>query len=247
MTTPALTFKLYPTNCYLLKLSDGDLLIDTSFPNYFEDFLAQLKSANIEPTQIKYLLLTHHHDDHAGFASQLREKSGCRLIAHKEAVVGLERGTMVSANRPLNRRVKLTMSIYNRAKHRDFAFPRVTFSENDILISADDEKTPRQIGIDGKIICTPGHTADSISLILANGDAYVGDACMNFLNFCGIHYRPIWLMDPDLVFRSWRKIINSGAKTIYPSHGKPFMVEELIRYGKKYAPQIIASSQRQSG
>ena len=239
-STPALTFKLYPTNCYLLKLSDVYLLIDTSFPNLFEDFLTQLKAANIEQTQIRYLLLTHHHDDHAGFASQLREKSGCRLIAHRAAVVGLEKGTMVSENRPLNRRVKLTMSIYNKVKRRDFGFPRVSFNEKDILVSCDDENTPRQLGIEGKIICTPGHTADSISLTLANGDAYVGDACMNFLNFCGIHYRPIWLMNPDLVFRSWRKIIDSGAKTIYPSHGKPVAAKELIRYGKKYAPALFS-------
>ena len=238
-STAVLTFELYPTNCYLLKLPEGYLLVDTSFRNYFEEFLTQLKAANIEATQIKYLLLTHHHDDHAGFASPLREKSGCRLIAHKDAVVGLEKGTMVSVNQPLNRRVKLTMQIYNAVKHRDFEFPRVTFNENDILISADDEDTPRQIGLDGKIVCTPGHTVDSISLILSNGDAYVGDACMNFLNFCGIHYRPIWLMNPDLVFESWRKIINSGAKTIYPSHGKPFKVKELIRYGKRYAPQLF--------
>jgi glyoxylase-like metal-dependent hydrolase (beta-lactamase superfamily II) len=38
------------------------------------------------------------------------------------------------------------------------------------------------------------------------------------------------------VFESWQKIIDNGAKTIYPSHGKPFSAEKLIPFKEKYAP-----------
>ncbi len=35
--------------------------------------------------------------------------------------------------------------------------------------------------------------------------------------------------DQRLVFSSWRKVIENGAKTIYPGHDKPFDVKEFIR------------------
>ena len=77
------------TNCNLIKCQDGFLVIDTSFTGYFEKFLKDLKKYNINPSEIKFLLLTHHHDDHTGFAAQLKELTGCRIIAHKNAVEAL--------------------------------------------------------------------------------------------------------------------------------------------------------------
>ena len=45
------------------------MAIDTSFAEYYDKFLEKLQVINIDPSEIKYLLLTHHHDDHAGFAA----------------------------------------------------------------------------------------------------------------------------------------------------------------------------------
>jgi len=218
------------------------LLIDTSYSSRFEEFLEDLKKANIDSSNIKYLLMTHHHDDHAGFAAKLKEKTNCRLITHKDSVKGLSAGRIVSLGKPVNRRVQVTMALYNAVKRRDFSFQPVNINVGDTLLTGDDEKTLRQLGIDGKIICTPGHTSDSISLILANGDAYASDACMNFLGFCGIHYRPIFLEDLDEVFRSWRKIVDNCAKTIYPAHGEPFTVGEFVHFGRKYALDIFPTN-----
>jgi glyoxylase-like metal-dependent hydrolase (beta-lactamase superfamily II) len=227
-----LTIRLSPTNCFLIKIPVGYLLIDTSFPSQFGEFTEQLKKNNIDPSEIKYLLLTHHHDDHAGFAAALKELTNCTLIVHEKAIPALRDGILISKNKPLNLRVKATMAIYNIIKRRNFKIAPVKMGNKDIIISKDDDTLLWNIGIEGKIIRTPGHTVDSISVILSNGDAFVGDVCMNFLNFCGIHYRPIWLYDQNIVFDSWQKIIENGAKTIYPAHGKPFQVEELILYLK---------------
>lgn len=234
MTNNFNSIKLGKTNCYLVKIPDGYLLIDTSFPAYYQTFLGELSRVNVDVSEIKYLLLTHHHDDHAGFAAELKERTGCRIIVHKDAVEPLKNGTIASANRPLNLRVKLTMAIFNHVKRRDFRIPPVKFDEGDIIISGDNDDILRRIGIEGRIIYTPGHTVDSISVILDDGNAFVGDICMNFLNFCGIKYRPIWLYDQELVFKSWRKISESGAKTIYPAHGRSFAVDRLIYYEKKF-------------
>lgn len=63
------TFNLGNTNCYLIKYPDGYLLIDNSNTKYYQKFIEELEKRNIDVSEIKYLLLTHHHYDHAGFAA----------------------------------------------------------------------------------------------------------------------------------------------------------------------------------
>jgi hydroxyacylglutathione hydrolase len=128
------------------------------------------------------------------------------------------------------------MSLYNLAKRRTFEYSPVVLKENDVIITEDNDDVLRKIGVDGKIICTPGHTDDSISVILDNGDAFVSDACLSNLGF--LHYRPIEVSNLKQVFASWQKIIDNGTKTIYPSHVKPFPVENLIPFKEKYTPSI---------
>jgi len=234
ITNASRTLKMGPTNCYLLKSLGGYLLIDTSFPVCFQPFLKELKKINVDLSEIRYLLLTHSHDDHAGFAAELKEKTNCRIIAHKNSIESLKKGGIINVGQFLNRQSRIRMSIYNWVKRRTFEYSPITLSDEDIVISGDDEKILKAIGVDGKIIYTPGHTDDCISVILTNGDAFVSDACMSNLGF--LHYRPIEVYQLDLVFKSWQKIIENGARTIYPAHGKPFSVKELIRYKEIYAP-----------
>jgi glyoxylase-like metal-dependent hydrolase (beta-lactamase superfamily II) len=214
----------------LIKCTEGYLLLDTSFPEYYGNFIEELNRIKVDVSEIKYLLLTHYHDDHTGFAAKLKENTGCIIIAHENAFEPLKNGSglAASSSHPLNTRVKTTMMIYNKLKRRDFKISPVILDNRDIIIDSEKSDILRQFGIDGMILYTPGHTNDSISVILDNGVAFVGDVCMNFLNFCGIKYRPIWLYDMNLVFKSWQKIIEHGAKIIYPAHGKPFSVDKLV-------------------
>ncbi|HMK45440.1 MAG TPA: MBL fold metallo-hydrolase [Methanocella sp.] len=231
--------KLGPTTCYFVQCPGGYLQIDTSFPVMFDRYLEGLKTLNIDVSEIKYLLLTHYHDDHSGFAAALKEKSGCQLIVAEKSLEPLRNGTLIKINRYLNRRVQLTLTLYSKLKRRTFSFEPIIPDDRDLIVRREGREVLGQIGIDGKILFTPGHTPDSISLVLADGSAFVGDVSSNFLNFCSTHYRPILLYSPDQVYESWRKIVDEGARSIYPAHGKPFRVDRLIRFGKKFAPKKI--------
>jgi glyoxylase-like metal-dependent hydrolase (beta-lactamase superfamily II) len=226
--------RMGPTNCYLLNSLGGYLLIDTSLPEYLQPFLRELKKVNVDLSEIRYLLLTHSHDDHAGFAAEIKEKTNCRIIVHKNAIDSLKEGCIIKVGRFLDWRAHIVMSLYNWAKRRNFEYSPVTLDDKDIVVAGDDRDILRTIGVDGRIVYTPGHTDDGISVILANGDAFVGDVCMSNLSF--LHYRPIEICDLDLVFESWQKIIEDGAKTIHPGHGKPFSIEALMHYKKIFAP-----------
>jgi len=49
-----------------------------------------------------------------------------------------------------------------------------------------------------------------------------------YFKICHNKYRPIWLQDIKEVHKSWGKLVDYGAKMIYPAHGKPFSVKKLI-------------------
>jgi len=186
-----------------------------------------LQGLEIEPSLIKYVFLTHHHDDHAGFAAELVEKTGGRIIAHQHALEPLARGRSEESMEPVNLRVRAIFSLFE-IFHKDFSFPPVLVGEQDVVVERDDERLLRDIGIAGDILLTPGHCRDSMSILLDDGSAFVGDLAMNFLRFTGIKHRPIYIEDLDEVYRSWKKIIDRGARRIYPAHGRPFPAEDLV-------------------
>lgn len=219
--------KLGWTRCYLLKCTGGYLLVDVYYPGHYAEFEKKLARKGIGVSEIKYLFLTHHHDDHAGFAAELVRQTGCRVITHRNALAALEKGESEdSGGKMFNRRLELVFKFY-MLTHKEFKFPPVRLTERDIVIDGDNYEFLKGIGIDGVILHTPGHTRDSISIMLSNGRAFVGDAAMNFLRWTGVVHEPIYIEDMNAVQESWGKLREHGAKIIYPSHGKCFSSSEL--------------------
>ena len=67
-----------------------------------------------------------------------------------------------------------------------------------------------RIGIAGEILPTPGHSDDSVSLLLDDGSVFTGDLT------------PVSLATEDqaaLVSAGWRLLRDRGATRIYPGHG----------------------------
>ncbi len=70
---------------YLVK-DEETILIDTGVPGKGENILKEIKSLNIEPENIKHILLTHHDVDHIGNAALLQKKTGATLWASQEDI-----------------------------------------------------------------------------------------------------------------------------------------------------------------
>lgn len=221
-----LRLKLGWTQCYLLKCTDGYLLIDTDYPKYYRRFEKGLAHLGIAMSEIKYLLLTHHHDDHAGFAAELVRRTGCRVIVHRNALLPLSRGRSEGTDNPVNLLSRMALACYTLF-HDEYKFPPLMLSAGDVVLDGDDDSLLKGLGIDGVILHTPGHTRDSISALLSDGSAFVGDAAMNFLWWTGIGHRPIVVEDIEMVYATWQKLRECGARVIYPSHGRLFAATEL--------------------
>jgi glyoxylase-like metal-dependent hydrolase (beta-lactamase superfamily II) len=219
------------TTIYFLECSNGYLQIDTGYHNEYGTFLRKLRDLGITLPEIKYLLLTHHHDDHVGFAQELLKNSKARLIVHKNAVPFLETGGTPEEWHYLNWCIRIVVTLFSSIHSHEYQL--VQIRDTDFIVEGDSGLL-RRIGIDGEIVHTPGHSVDSISVV-SGEDAFVGDLAMNFLNFCRIRYRPIIIQNIEDVYRNWELLAEKGVKTIYPAHGSPFSVDELIRARKELA------------
>jgi len=218
------------SNIYLIPLSKGYLLIDTGYGEQYESFVRKLSEHQIEISDISYILLTHAHDDHAGFLNQILEKSNAKVIMHENAQERLVRGQNSFDGGCTSRLALIVckiMKLLGKGEHR---FEPVNQVDRYIIL---DEKTQLEVEekITSKIIMLPGHTSDSIGLLLEDGSLFCGDAAMN--GFPSQNNVIIWIEDLKAYLASWNLIINADVTRIYPSHGKPFDKKKLIKNKNK--------------
>jgi glyoxylase-like metal-dependent hydrolase (beta-lactamase superfamily II) len=234
--------KLSVTTCYLIQTEDKYLLIDTGYREDWALFCRRLKEVGVSPDQIGYLLLTHHHDDHCGLLPDiLRENGAVRVVMSDACAALIRRGQndLTHGGGLLNRRVAflvrrkqayVSLILHQKIdKSQNLKFTPYEARPNDIVFT--EEPTLRALGIplDGRILATPGHTVDSVSVLFPDGDCAVGDAVAHMLAFAGTRYCVIFICDMAEYYRSWEKLIRSGAKRILPAHGAPFPVDRLTK------------------
>jgi len=66
---------------WAITTSQGIILLDAIFDYSIEDeVVGGMKKLGLDPTQIKYVMVSHGHLDHAGGAKFLQEKFGARLL-----------------------------------------------------------------------------------------------------------------------------------------------------------------------
>lgn len=117
------------------------------------------------------------------------------------------------------------MAVFGKAEHR---FPCIDDEHNNRFVEINDEnKEMLEELLQGKILFTPGHTKDSISLKKDN-IIFCGDAAMN--GFPSMKRLIIWIEDKEQFERSWDVLLAEDAAQIYPAHGKPFQMNDLRKY-----------------
>jgi len=215
------------STCYLLPCKGGWFLIDTAFLKDYPRFLSGLEEAQIDPTQVRYVVLTHRHDDHAGFAGSLANEFGSAVLAHEQCFMALDQGIKTSHARPLKWFVPLMDLAFALLMERGPVRAALPPQTERMFLKADAPDVLRELGIPATILSTPGHTSDSISVLLDGGSLFIGDAASNFLNAIGADYRPLYVADRGELFASWRKVLDCGAIRVYPAHGQPFEASEL--------------------
>ena len=210
------------SNCYLIR-DRGTILIDAGVPGRINKFEKSFKRFNVDPDDIKAIIITHCHWDHVGSLKELKSLTGAKTIVHKNDADLLEKGELIVP--PGVTRWGKILGVLLRGVGR-----KATTEPNKVDIILGDEDYPlEEFGIPGKIIFTPGHSRGSISVFLDSGEAFVGDAAMSGFPLTIGPNLPVFAEDLPVLKETWTKLIDNGAKTIYPGHGKPFSIEKLIK------------------
>jgi ribonuclease/clavin/mitogillin len=86
----------------------------------------------------------------------------------------------------------------------------ITMSDNVVIPFAEGRAVLHRVGIAGEILHTPGHSDDSVSLLLDDGSVFTGDLT---------HPALVGEDDEGVVKASWRLLRERGATRVYPGHG----------------------------
>jgi glyoxylase-like metal-dependent hydrolase (beta-lactamase superfamily II) len=153
-------------HAYLYQGAEGLAVIDPGYTGSFRAVLNFLRAQRVDPGALDWVILTHHHIDHAGTALALCQATGARLAIHRDDAPYLRFG------RPRER-----MTFWGAIDRLPARLARY------IVSCADCEVTPLADGdaIAGlTVIHAAGHTPGSICLWSASDSAlFVGDVLNN--------------------------------------------------------------------
>lgn len=78
---------------FLIKTSAGLIVIDAGMPGYGAEVVKSIRALGLDPHDVKWILNTHAHLDHAGAIAELKRLTGARVAAMREDVPWLNSGT----------------------------------------------------------------------------------------------------------------------------------------------------------
>jgi len=202
-------------NVYLV-VEQHPIIVDTGAPGSAERIVRALRRLGIEPKEVRLILLTHAHSDHAGSAAELRKLTGAPIAVHRDDLAMLRRGDNGSFV-PTDLEARISKPFVDRP------FPS---TEPDQVL--DDAGDLHEWGIGARWMHTPGHSDGSISILFENGDAIIGDilrgGLMGGALLPGIPKYPFYLpalANKTVIHQSVSRVLEIGAQRLYVGHGGP--------------------------
>jgi len=186
---PIVNVGYYSTNYWVVSAGSSRLLVDLGYPGTMGMMRAGLDRMGVPLKEIQYALATHYHTDHAGLAQELKRLGVALLVLEVQV-------RAIPLMRPW-------------IKPRD-RYVDITTHDNVTVCFAETRTVLEGIGIAGEVVHTPGHSDDSVSLLLDDGSAFTGDLTPPAL---------VREEDAAVVAASWRLLRERGATRLYPGHG----------------------------
>ena len=178
------------------------LLVDTDCAGMLTEFYKALKENGVRLDQIKYVLATHFHPDHMGLIGDLTER-GVKLL-----LIDVQKDAVHASD-----------YIFERDKAE---YTSIDETQAAVISCRESRSFLERLGIAGEIISTPSHSADSVSLVLDEGDCFVGDLePFEYIEAYDDNSHQKAQLEED-----WRRILSYRPKRVFYAH-RP---ESIRRY-----------------
>ncbi|BAB65885.1 MBL fold metallo-hydrolase [Sulfurisphaera tokodaii] len=184
---------------FLIETDEGNILVDTGTPGSGKTLQNYLKD-------VKYIIFTHSHVDHIGGASEIRGLTNAEFCIHEKGKEYLEKGLI---RKPVvhSLGLKIVFPLFS-------LFSRGLKPTKVDCTLKDEEEIVKGV----KVLYTPGHTDDSISLYLEPiNSVIVGDMLQGRGNY--LTYPQIYENMGEMI-KSVQRVLDLKPSFIYVSHGK---------------------------
>jgi hydroxyacylglutathione hydrolase len=226
-----LTFKLSYSNVHLIR-AEQLVLIDAGSPADWPSLTQQLQAHQIKPCDIRWVVITHAHQDHAGLASKFQQGCGSQT-----QVVMHQLDTPIAAAGGFDPDLKFTQwtsrIVWLLVNYRYEPFkPNVSWD-----IAPGQSISLAGLGLAGRAVSVPGHTPGSLAIMLDDGRAFVGDMLAGGYFGGAIHpaqaSEHYFHGDSARNYQSLSNLLGMGAHTFYIGHGGPLPRESVAQALRK--------------
>jgi glyoxylase-like metal-dependent hydrolase (beta-lactamase superfamily II) len=216
-------------NCYLVRKDGISVIIDTSVRREYATLLRRLKELQVD--KLACILLTHVHFDHVANLTRLQGRFDCPVYAHS-----LEEGFLREGHTRLPKGTKpftkLAIGFVGNnvwRMHRFAVFCGRVFTElsDDLMVVLG----PVFEQLNLQVLHTPGHTTGSVSYLIDNEVALVGDAMVSQFQ---TDVFPPFANAPEQLPTTWRTLLDTGCRCFLPAHGSEISRDQVARSIEKY-------------
>lgn len=209
--------KTFRCACYLTESNGKRVLIDTSLRFEKRAVLNCILTGGTR--RIDAIFLTHCHSDHVANAQSLSALFRCPIYISEPGLSMLQNGSsrMPKGTNPFSRLIgwlEPRIPFYRFSR-----FPACPLAE-----PLTDAVVKSYLGEQTALLNTPGHSADSVSIVLGHSIALVGDAMVNAMG----SVFPPFADEPETVLTSWKTLLETNCEVFCPAHGAPIKKERLL-------------------
>ncbi len=198
-------------NSFIVSSGGNHVLVDNGQTNRLKALKKHLGTLGVTPENLNLMILTHTHFDHAENSAEMVREYRPVLLVHEE-----EAEYLATGDSPLPDGTmwfsRLLINTIGRKLHQLFIYKPV---KAEVTVNEKYDLTGYEIN--GYILPTPGHTSGSISVIVDNEIAIVGDAMFGIIP--GKIFPP-FANDVPAMIQSWKTLLDTGCRLFLPAHGR---------------------------
>ena len=232
--TIPIPFPLRTVNVHAIVGNDGWVLVDAGMgtPDARAAFNAGLERASLSISNLKAIVLTHHHPDHIGLSGELYEQSGAKVYMHPidEASVQLiYSGTMPErfgrVSHFFTQHGLPPTSLWLNNMNQQEARRILSVPPHEAFTLVEDGDVIELLGDEYHVIWTPGHSDGQICLFRENDGVFLAadHVLPRITPNIGLYSEKDRENPLGDYLSSLEKVSHLPASIVLPGHGEPFI------------------------